>query len=384
MTLRNEGHPLADVLVRLAAEYRHFQQEHEREPAERPTRRVLAGKMRKLGEQFTQLVERWIDDEELRARWTAHLLTGGDPPDEPHFEPPPLFAGITEAGSRVEIRVADDGGYDLLVDGRIERHETTRWHLDPDMIEPLRIGEYTCREVFDAPEEAIEALREFVATPGAEPPWKFARELFADGLIDLNFGLMPRGRRAIGRGEARLSEGPAYLSFGVLAVDGARSRVFVLRTDDGEQVPTVSPLVEVAQTTNPDRRAKDSELFTDARPGLRREGPQIPQHGTSDRRDGHRRDAERRFAAEAVAEAARVFREQGVTRVVVVANPAMLGTLRPAMKDLANVPWTVREIARDLSRLSPPALHDALAEDGALPPRGRMPSTRSQPGVPLQ
>lgn len=384
MTLRNEGHPLADVLVRLAAEYRHFQQEHEREPAERPTRRVLAAKVRRLGERFTQLLEQWVDDEDLRAQWTRHLLAGGEPPDEPHIEPPPLFAGITEAGSRVEIRLADDGGYDLLVDGRIERHETTRWHLDPDMIEPFQIGEYTCREVFDAPAEAIEALAAFVGASGVEPPWRFARALLADGLIDVNFGLMPRGRRAIGRGGPRLSEGPAYLSFGVLAVDGGRSRVFVLRTDDGEQVPTVSPLVEVAQTTNPDRRAKDSELFTDSRPGLRREAPQSPQHGVNDRRDGHRRDTERRFAAQVVAEAGRVFREHGVTRVAVVANPAMLGTLRPALKELANVPWTVREIARDLSRLSPPALHDALAEDGALPPRGRMPSTRPQPGVPLQ
>lgn len=379
----NEGN-LVDMLTRLAAEYRHFQQEHEREPAERPTRRTLQARVTRIGERFEQLLAQWVDDEELRERWLRHLYKGDAAPEEPRMATPPEFLGVTDAGTRVEVRACEDGGFDLIVDGRLERHETLPWHLDPDMIEPFQIAEYTCRELFAAPPEAAQALAAFVRAPESEPPWQWARVLLEDGLVDANFSLRPRGRRRLAGGPPRLEEGPGYLTFGVLAADGARARVFVLRISDGEHVPTLAPLVEVAQATNPDRRAKDSELFAESRPGLRREGPGVPQHGVDDRREGHRRDTERRFAAQAVDEAERAFREHGVTRVALVASPAMLGVLRQVMRNDAHQPWTVRELARDLSRLSGPALHDALADNGLLPPRGRMPPTRATPGLPLQ
>jgi protein required for attachment to host cells len=374
---------LVELLTRLAAEYRHYQQEHEREPVDRPTRRVLHAKVSRLGERFEQVVGQWVDDEALRERWVRYLYKGGDPPEGPRIATPPEFRGVTDAGTRVEIRACEDGGYDLVVDGRLERHETVPWHLDPDMIEPIQIGEYACREIFAAPPAAVEALAAFMRAPGSEPPWPWARALLEDGLVDSNFSLRPRGRRRLSGGAPQPAEHPAYLTFGVLAADGARARVFVLGASDGEQVPTVAPLVEVSHTTSPDRRAKDSELFADA-PGMRREGPHSPRGGMSDRREGHRRDSERRFAAQVVDEAERAFREHAVTRVVLVASPAMLGVLRPLMHHEGHRPWTVRELARDLSRLAAPALHDALAEDGLLPPRGRLPSTRATPGVPLQ
>jgi hypothetical protein len=38
-------------------------------------------------------------------------------------------------------------------------------------------------------------LRGYCATANGAPPWRWARQLYADGLIDANFGLTARGRR---------------------------------------------------------------------------------------------------------------------------------------------------------------------------------------------
>lgn len=383
MTLRNEGRHLARLLARLGSEYRHVQQEHDREPVDHPTRRVLEGKLRRIGERFEQLLAQWVQDEELRGRWTQYLRAGGDPPEGPEMAAPPEFKGITDAGSHVEVRAGDDGGYDVVVDGRVESHEFVPWYLEPDMIEPIRIGDHTCREVFDAPAEAVRALSTFLDTPGSAPPWAWGRALLEDGLIDDNFGLTPRGRRRLGKVTTRPGEGPARTTYGVLAADTARARLFVLHAEGGAEAPTLAPLVEVSQSTDPDQRARDSEVFADTRPGLRREGPHGPRHGVSDRREGHRREVARRFAAHVVEEAGRVWREHGVSRAVVVASPEMLGVLRAVSSNAGAQPWSVQEEARDLSRLSAPALHDALADDGLLPPRARLSPTRPQPGVPI-
>jgi len=51
------------------------------------------------------------------------------------------------------------------------------------------------REVFDAVPAALRALRDFRAS-GGDPPWGHAAALLAEGLIDVDFGLSARGRRA--------------------------------------------------------------------------------------------------------------------------------------------------------------------------------------------
>jgi hypothetical protein len=59
----------------------------------------------------------------------------------------------------------------------------------------------------------------------------------------------------------------------------------------------------------------------------------------------------------------------------------MLGHLRPAIARRRTGPSRpdVQELARDLSRLAPPALHDALAEASLLPARGRLPAAAGHP-----
>jgi len=50
--------------------------------------------------------------------------------------------------------------------------------------------------VFDAAPSALRALRDFRAS-GGDPPWQHTSALLSDGLIDPDFALTARGRRAL-------------------------------------------------------------------------------------------------------------------------------------------------------------------------------------------
>lgn len=199
MPKNNKRFDLLEWLTELGRQYRHFQQEHEREGARSATRHALDVKMQRLGERFRRLLSHWVQDEDLRLAWTQYLYEGGPPPTEPKIAPPPMFKGVAESGSLVEVRKSHDGGYVLLVDGAVEGHEDTRWHLDPHVIDPIQIREHVCREIGESPPEALQALATFRASPHSEPPWRWLRTLFEDGLVDENFALTPRGQRRIGK-----------------------------------------------------------------------------------------------------------------------------------------------------------------------------------------
>jgi protein required for attachment to host cells len=374
---------IIELLRQVASDYRRLGQDHLREGTRGTTRRRLAQEMRRVARRFDRLLAHWVADEALRAAWLRHLRAGAPAPDEPRLaSAPPLFRGATDAGAIVDVRAAADGGYDIHVDGALVRHERVPWHLDPALVEPVEILQHACREVFAAPEAAVRALAAFARTPGAEPPWEWGRELVEDGLVSLDFAMTPRGQRRLAA-LVRIGELRAGLRFCVLVADSARARILVVDSGDGSLEPTLSALTEVATLTSPERRARDSELFSDPRPGLRREGPHGPRHGMDDHRAGERREARRRFAELAAAEAEAVCRRTGASRLVVAAGPGMLGFLRRPLDRRAGAsPLALGELARDLSKLAPPAIHDALAHAGLLPPRGRRhPAGLARPGT---
>jgi hypothetical protein len=198
---KNNGPHIVELLAELGHQYRHFQQEHEREGTRSATRHTLDIKMQRLAERFMRLLSRWVQDEELRVAWNVYFYEGGSSPSEPKIASPPAFKGIAESGSSIEVRASDDGGYDVVVDGTVESHEDFPWHLDSHVIEPIQIGQHVCRETGEASPEALRALAAFLVTPEAEPPWRWLRTLFEDGLVDVNFSLTSRGRRRLGKFE---------------------------------------------------------------------------------------------------------------------------------------------------------------------------------------
>jgi protein required for attachment to host cells len=361
-----------DALRNLGRDYHHLQQEHEREGASGATRRRLGAELQQLAARFERTLTHWVSDEPLRDAWRHFLYGRGPAPDEPRVATPPVFKGTTPSGGHVEILPAGDGGYDVVLDGAHLDHHQVPWEAEPERREPVRINGQLCEERFDASTEAIEAMAEFLATPGAAPPWAHARELVEDGLVDAELALTPRGARALAslRGPA---QPPALTAYCVLAADSARARVFTLDGSPDVTEPTLRKLVEVSDLTNPALRARDADLFTDSRPGLQHAFRDGPSHGVSDRRDARRREMRRRFAEMAVEEAAEVWRRFPSARLIIAASPGVLGDLRAALARHRDAPRDVVEVARELANRTPTLIHDALAHAGAVPRRGRLP-----------
>ncbi|RME70761.1 MAG: hypothetical protein D6776_11205 [Planctomycetota bacterium] len=190
---------LRDELEQLAHDYQHLKSEHNLLGPESSARRHMEEKMKALQERFEHLIARWIDDEQLRHAWHRRFYHGDPTPDAPEPDYPLLFRGELQGGGRFEVRRSPRGGVDVYVDGKEVRHDNEVLRIEPIEGERFEILGYEVHERFDAPDEAIEALRAYVDNPQGSPPWEFARVLYDDGLIDRGFTLTPRGHRALGR-----------------------------------------------------------------------------------------------------------------------------------------------------------------------------------------
>ena len=158
----------------------------------------MESRLHQLERRFAQLLDEWAPDEELRAAWQAHLHRGDPEPAEPAAEKPLVFRGRAQTNSVVEVRERADGDYDVAVDGHlVERVEGAGDFLSKEVAGTFRLDGLVFREVFSVSQQALEALGEFVSGREPRPPWRFAVELVADGLINRDFGLTPRGHRAL-------------------------------------------------------------------------------------------------------------------------------------------------------------------------------------------
>lgn len=165
----------------------------------------------------------------------------------------------------------------------------------------------------------------------------------------------------------------------VVVADAARARIHALRWEEGADGRAVPRLHETQVLTNLGRRAQDSELFTDSRPGIRQGTRGGARHGVDDHRQQHLDEMDRQFAADIVDRLADEVHGDGApasSTVILVASHHLLGHLRAAADRLAKAGADVIDVAKDLTNLSPTALHDHLARDGLVPGRVRAPITR--------
>jgi hypothetical protein len=188
---------LREQLDALARGYHRLQREHQ-DFGEGSARRHVEDELLDVRGRIDRLLDEWVPDEELREEWRRYLEHHGPEPDGPPPVDPPVFRGVSDVtGSEIAISGKGD---DLEV--RIDGAPVVRIAGERDFastVPPLRFdldgAEY--RETFEASNEAIEALRDFLESEGQSPPWNHATELLADGIVDANFGVTPRGRRAL-------------------------------------------------------------------------------------------------------------------------------------------------------------------------------------------
>jgi protein required for attachment to host cells len=162
----------------------------------------------------------------------------------------------------------------------------------------------------------------------------------------------------------------------VITVDASRARFFALEVHDAAPHGRLTRLIEIEDLANAGRRQREGEMFSSSRPGVNSSAGGFTgrgvQHGTDDRRGDHIDELDRRFAVDIIDALGRYVTELDAQRAVIVANPTMLGQLRNAMSKDSKLKVDVSELKKELSWQSPVEVHDRLAEEGLLPPRGRL------------
>jgi primosomal protein N'' len=191
--------PLREELEALSRHYRHLQVEHQNAGPGSSARRHLEDKLGLVRERFDRVLAEWVPEEETRDGWRAYLDGHGPEPVGPGAIQPVVFRGRSEVtGSIVEIL---GSGEELLVevDGSlVERVAAERDFSSREPVVTFRLNNQDFKETFEASEDALQALADFVER-GQSPPWEYASELLSDGLVDGHFALTPRGHRALAR-----------------------------------------------------------------------------------------------------------------------------------------------------------------------------------------
>jgi protein required for attachment to host cells len=153
----------------------------------------------------------------------------------------------------------------------------------------------------------------------------------------------------------------------IVVADRARARVF-LEEKPAEHRPSGKPprLKEVEDLINPEGALTGEELFANTRSGTNR-APKGAQYEYDDHRERHRQEIERRFANRIVEAIAAFVRRERIEKLVLVADPRMLGILRKSSIGALPSGMDVVELAEDLSWHTPMRIQQALARHGVWP-----------------
>jgi predicted RNase H-like HicB family nuclease len=190
--------PIREELDALVRSYHHLQRVHQEEPEGSSARRHAEKRLQDVRERLDRVLEEWVPDDELREAWRQYLEHHGPEPAEPEAIDLVVFRGVGEASGSVAVVRRGPDAYSVEIDGVLTDRVVADKDLSPT-ISPLRfrVDGFEFDETFEASDEALDALVTFLAEESEPPPWEYARELLADGLIDVHFAETPRGRRAL-------------------------------------------------------------------------------------------------------------------------------------------------------------------------------------------
>ncbi|MBZ0073183.1 MAG: host attachment protein [Thiohalobacteraceae bacterium] len=155
----------------------------------------------------------------------------------------------------------------------------------------------------------------------------------------------------------------------VVVAGGSRARFFTLRDSEFPEMESGPNLHEIADLVSPEKDLPGSDLWTNLKSGRNRGGGGSPAHGYDDHRSQHQNELERRFARDIAHEVARLMATNATRELVLVAQTRVLGFLRHELHSLLKAGVEIRELAKDLSKLSPLELHEHLARERLIPER---------------
>jgi protein required for attachment to host cells len=152
----------------------------------------------------------------------------------------------------------------------------------------------------------------------------------------------------------------------VVIADGARARFFSLEAADFPEVQSGPTLVEHEGLSNADALLPGKEKYSDNKTGRNQSAAGIA-HGYDDHRDRHDAENERRFAQQIVEATLKLADAKQPRNLILAAEKQMLGMLRQALPSAPRI--EIKELAKDLTKLSAHELHQYLAGEKMVPPR---------------
>jgi protein required for attachment to host cells len=157
----------------------------------------------------------------------------------------------------------------------------------------------------------------------------------------------------------------------VVVADRVRARFFVVDPPP-EHRPAGEPckLREVEALTDSEGALKGNDVFSNRRSGTNR-SPGGTEFEYDDHRLRHREEVERRFAKRIAQALGTLVRGRSAEKLVLAAEPRMLGLLRPELNGHSLGGADLIELPENLSNKTPEQIQSALARRGVLPSNSR-------------
>ena len=155
----------------------------------------------------------------------------------------------------------------------------------------------------------------------------------------------------------------------VVVADGTCARFFTLESAAQPSVESGPHLLEHDDLVNTEHEQAGGDKYSSTRTGLNLNQHGGPSHGYDDHRAQHEQEHERRFARDIAARAVSLAQENHAGHLVLTAERHMLGLLRDALKIPVKSGIEVRDLAKDLTKLTPKQIHEHLATAGVLQAR---------------
>jgi protein required for attachment to host cells len=159
----------------------------------------------------------------------------------------------------------------------------------------------------------------------------------------------------------------------VVTADGARARFFTLHSPETPELEGGPDLVEHEDLVNPESLLKPSDVRAPS--GRHRPPTGQVSHAYDDHRANQAAEHQARFARYVAERLTDFAAQRGAKHLVLSADPRLLGLLRPELERRLGAELDVRELARDVSGLTRPQIHEQLSDAGLLP-RRRPPPVR--------
>jgi protein required for attachment to host cells len=152
----------------------------------------------------------------------------------------------------------------------------------------------------------------------------------------------------------------------IIVADNARARFITLELPLDPELEGGARLREHRDLVNPIADVPERSQFSD-RSGRGHASPQGAAHALDDHREAHRAELARRYAKRLGEEARQFVAAEDATRLLIVAEPRLLGALREQIDGTLSDQVEVVELGENLSRHPLDQIQHILALRGAVP-----------------